>query len=72
MTRAEHLSWCKDRALKYVEIGDLQQALASMMSDLRKHKDTQGHSGIELTILLMMSGDLKTAESVRRHIVGFN
>lgn len=36
MTRAEHLQWAKDRALEYVAIGDMNQAFASMTSDLRK------------------------------------
>jgi hypothetical protein len=35
-TRAEHLQWCKDRALPYAEAGDKTQAIASMLSDLNK------------------------------------
>ena len=40
-TRADHLNWAKQRALKYVELGDLPNALASMMSDLEKHPETR-------------------------------
>lgn len=47
MTRAEHLYWCKKRALEYVEMGDTQQAFTSMASDLNKHPDTLGHGGME-------------------------
>jgi hypothetical protein len=40
MDRAEHLTWCKSRALAYVDLGELDAALASFVSDLRKHDDT--------------------------------
>jgi hypothetical protein len=39
-TRTEHLAWCKERALEYVELGELNHALVSFVSDLRKHDDT--------------------------------
>lgn len=39
-TRTEHLTWCKERALEYVDTGRLDDALSSFMSDLRKHDDT--------------------------------
>jgi hypothetical protein len=38
--RAEHLQWCKDRALEYVELGDSHNAIASMLSDLNRHPHT--------------------------------
>jgi hypothetical protein len=38
--RAEHLAWCKQRALEYVDAGMLQMAITSMLSDLSKHPDT--------------------------------
>lgn len=37
-TRADHLAWCKQRALQYVDAGDLTGAYASMTSDLGKHE----------------------------------
>jgi hypothetical protein len=40
MTRAEHLAWCKQRAIEYVDRGDVPMALASMLSDLTKHEET--------------------------------
>ena len=40
ITRQEHLDWCKKRALEYLNQGDLQQAVASMISDLTKHEET--------------------------------
>lgn len=36
MTRAEHLQWAKDRALQYVDAGQLDLALASFGSDMSK------------------------------------
>jgi hypothetical protein len=71
-TRAEHLRWCKDRALEYVDQGDLPQAMASMGSDLRKHPETAGHKGIELMMLLAMGGHLNTPAEVRKFVEGFN
>lgn len=71
-TRAEHLAWCKQRALEYVDAGDTKGAIASMMSDLNKHPETTGHAGIQLTVMLMFGGFLSTPADVRRHIEGFN
>jgi hypothetical protein len=69
-TRAEHLSWCKERALEYVEAGDLINAVASMGSDLAKHPETKCDP------YLMMIGALDAqagdAPAVRRWIEGFN
>lgn len=39
-TRAEHLVWCKERALAYLDRGDLTNALASFGSDMHKHPET--------------------------------
>ena len=72
MTRAEHLAWCKQRALEYVDAGDLQSALASMGSDLNKHPDTANHSGTQLGLMLMVGGHLSTKDEMRRFIEGFN
>ncbi len=72
MTRAEHLQWCKDRALEYVEQGDLSGAYASMSSDLQKHDETRNHSAVMLGMRLMMSGNLSTPSKMRKFIEGFN
>ena len=39
MTWAEHLTWCKERALAYVSKGDLREAWASMKADFGNHDD---------------------------------
>ena len=72
MTRDEHLAWCKQRALEYVERGDLTNAYGSMASDLGKHPDTRDHSAIQLGMMLMMTGNLKTQHDMKRFIEGFN
>ena len=72
MTRAEHLAWCKRRALEYVEAGDIQQAFTSMASDLGKHDETAGHSAIQLGMMMLMGGHLSTATEMRKFINGFN
>ncbi len=72
MDRAEHLAWCKERALEYVDRGDIQNAVASMLSDLSKHPETDRLSkGLfaALGIAAVRSGD---SREVRRFIEGFN
>ena len=72
ITRAEHLQWCKDRALEYVDINDTQQAFASMASDLGKHPETDGHGALELGMMLLMAGHLSSPHEMRKFINGFN
>lgn len=72
MTRAEHLQWCKDRAMEYVRTGDLQNALASMGSDLNKHPETANHAGIQIGLMQMMAGLLNTPTEMEKFIKGFN
>ncbi len=68
--RAEHLAWCKTRALEYVEGGDLAGAIASMMSDLTKHPQTAGSATALAPVAAfeLAHGD---AASVRRFVEGF-
>ncbi len=71
-TRAEHLAWCKERALEYVERGDLVNAMASFASDMRKHRDTDTDTvavllGVEGTRCVMNAD----AAGMRRLIEGF-
>ena len=72
ITRAEHLAWCKKRALEYCDLGDVNQAFASMGSDLGKHPETQGHAGMEIGAAMLFSGQLGTPEKMRKFIEGFN
>lgn len=75
MTRAEHLDWCKQRALEYAERGEFGNALASIGSDLAKHPDTNTEAYariVRLGLQLLMIGDLSTIEDMRRFLKGFN
>lgn len=72
MNRTEHLAWCKSRALAYVDRGDINNAFASLASDLNKHEGTRAHSGMELGGLLLLAGHLNSAEQMRDFIEGFN
>ncbi len=69
-TRAEHVRWCKGRALQLLDAGDREQAVASMISDLGKHPDTEavGAAMAPLGLYELMRGD---DQSVRRWIEGF-
>lgn len=73
ITRAEHMAWCKRRALEYVELGDFAGAFASFTSDLTKHAETAGQLDF-ITMVgfpLLMSGQLNTADKMREFIEGF-
>lgn len=67
MTRAEHLAWCKERALALLP--DEVAAFSSMASDLSKHDETAGHVGIALGAQLMMTDNM---QDIRHFIEGFN
>lgn len=72
MTREQHLAWCKERAIRELEHGDISGAYASMASDLGKHPETQGHAAIQLGMMMLMGGQLSSAQDMRRFIDGFN
>lgn len=72
MTRTEHMAWAKERALEYVDAGDLTNAFRSLTSDLQKHPDTADHGAIELGMMLLMAGHLSTTHDMRDFIEGCN
>lgn len=72
MTRAEHLECCKQRALEYVDMGDIGQAWLSMVSDLGKHTETANHSSIELGTMMVLGCHLSSPAEMRKFILGFN
>lgn len=69
MTRAEHLAWCKQRALEYADRGDITNAIASMLSDLRKHPETERSADL---LIAMTAFTVRTPEEARHWIEGFN
>ena len=72
MTRQEHMNWCKQRALKYLDAGDVQEAVTSMLSDLSKHPETKLPDGSPLNMLGMMTIMEHDRAGARRFIEGFN
>ena len=72
MKRQEHLDWCKQRAIEYLNENDLNQAFASMLSDMSKHPETQNHLALELGMTLKLRNHLSTSAEMRNWIEGFN
>ena len=72
MDRTEHLQWCKDRALVYVKIGDVSQAVASMTSDLSKHPETASHPAIHLGTMLLFGSHMNGSAEAEKWINGFD
>lgn len=71
-SRAEHLAWCKERALEYADAGDTSSAIASMGSDLRKHPETADHAAMPLMMMMAMSGQFERPGELRKFIEGFH
>jgi len=72
MNRAEHLQWCKDRAIEYIENGDIQEGITSMMSDMNKHPETRSDTLNSLSLMMLTSGQLHSMHKAREFINGFN
>jgi hypothetical protein len=62
-TRAEHLAWCKQRALEYADAGDVASTLASMRQDMELHPQTAGSYAHMLGMQLAMAGHLAAETS---------
>jgi len=68
--RAEHIAWCKKRALEYCDRDEYMDAVASMGSDLGKHPET-AHAGKTLLPLAILYLTQDDREGIRRWIEGF-
>ena len=68
-TRDEHLAWCKWRALEYLP-AEPQEAMMSMMSDLKKHPELANHPGLVIAPMFYLAH--KDPVAVRKWIEGFN
>jgi hypothetical protein len=73
MTRAEHLSWAKERALEFADRGDKGQTLASFVSDIGKF---EGEPIVGRDTMALMTQDLlqfrTSPADLRNWVVGFN
>lgn len=74
MTRLDHLNWCKQRALAYVDVGEVGMAFTSMLSDLSKDSRTEASAlcCAQLGFPMLASGLLSTREQMRRFIEDFS
>lgn len=72
MNRKEHLEWCKERAREYLNQGDVVNGIASMLSDMNKHEETQLDADGILSRLGMMCVMNNDIDGARRFIEGFN
>lgn len=73
MGRDEHLKLCKQRAMKYVEVGDFNNAVTSMLSDLSKHPETEASSkGVLAQLGIFELLHSPTREKITKYVQGFN
>lgn len=73
MGRQEHLDWCKKRALEYLDptpYYSVQDAYASMCSDMGKHEGTS--AGNDAIFAIGMGELMKGEDAIRKWINGFN
>ena len=66
--RSAHLSWCRRRALEYVDHNDLPNAAVSMLSDLGKHPGTRGAVEGPVGMALIMLAGAGDSHAVRKWI----
>ena len=73
MTREEHLKWCKERATLEMDFHkDPKQGIISLVSDLRKHPETNHESLIQLSMMQLLMKPNITRQEVIDFIDGFN
>jgi len=71
MDRAEHLAWAKKRAHEELDRGSTEAAIASMISDLRKHESWSDEQFLN-TMFMAAIFDVPHPDRIRRWIDGFN
>ena len=71
MTRQEHLDWCKKRAHEHLAVGDIKNAVTSMLSDLNKHPETALKTPTPFMVGMLAVQDHDMA-AARWFIDGFN
>ncbi len=73
MTREEHLNWCKERAIQEMDYyNEPSKGIISMMSDLRKHPETNHESLISLRGMMLLGNQIKTKQEAIKFINEFN
>lgn len=67
ITRAEHMAWCKQRALEELDASGTTAALASFCSDVCKHPETQDLA----QFAVLLGAEARDVAEMRRFIEGF-
>lgn len=72
MSRANHLTWAKQRALWELEPGGggVPAAISSIVQDFATHPDLADHPARTMMTLLALSGNLSTTQQAREFIEG--
>ena len=68
-TKAQHLAWCRRRALKYLDAGDIATAIETMNRDLTGHQETKPSVFLVLLAMKIVRDD--DAHGARLWIEGF-
>ena len=72
-TREEHLKWCRKRAILEMDFySDPTKAVISMMSDLRKHPETNKEALQTLCTMMLIGQQIKTRQQAIDFLNGFN
>lgn len=71
MTRKEHVEWAKDRALYYLDEGQMELALSSMVSDMRKHEEAATQMDEQMMQLGQLHLHNNSESGLRSWIEGF-
>lgn len=67
MSRAQHLQWCKTRAILIINEGKKAEAVASFVSDMHKHPELENHMFLGFMMPEMLAG-----RDMAEFINGFN
>ena len=73
-TRAEHMAWCKERALEYADKGDAGLAMSSLVQDLGANPETAGSVQVVTGLMMPLAllGEFEKPGELRKFIEGFN
>lgn len=79
MTRAEHIKWCKERAIQEYDFyakteprSALRNGMTSIMSDINKHPETKSDTLQSLCMMQLMSKPNMSRQEFVNFINGFN
>ena len=72
MNRAEHLQWSKDRAIQILNEGDVTGAYSSFLTDMNEHDELREHPALQMGMMLLVGGHLKTVPQMKKFIEDFN